>query len=191
MRFSREQRIRKLYVFRSLAAHQAIANAPDSGGHGWLWPGGIAVQVGHGGVCGRPGAAPPGGADRLLDTARAALVLWTTNFSLDSAGLSGPCFLWSPDGDRPGAGMTPQLPGAAELGDDAAALAGDIGATFDHVAVAGRRIRDMLPLWRDTLGGRFVVGADNPEIGWGGGRVALWGGWWAGGLGRRGGGAFL
>src|ERR1700683_640135 len=100
MRFSREQRIRKLYVFRSLAAHQAIANAPDSGGHGWLWPGGIAVQVGHGGVCGRPGAAPPGGADRLLDTARAALGLLTTKLFLDPAAIYPPCFMWCPDGDR-------------------------------------------------------------------------------------------
>ena len=41
--------------------------------------------------------------------------------------------------------MTAQLPGAAELGDDEAGLAGQIGATFDHVAMAGRRIRDMLP----------------------------------------------
>lgn len=73
--------------------------------------------------------------------------------------------------------MTAQLPGAAELGDDAAALAGDIGATFDHVAVAGRRIRDMLPLWRDTLGARFVVGADNPEIGWRALRLELGGIW--------------
>ncbi len=73
--------------------------------------------------------------------------------------------------------MTAQLPGAAELGDDAAALAGDIGATFDHVAVAGRRIRDMLPLWRDTLGARFVVVADNPEIGWRALRLELDGIW--------------
>lgn len=73
--------------------------------------------------------------------------------------------------------MTAQLPGAAELGDDEATLAGDIGATFDHVAVAGRRIRDMLPLWRDALGGQFVVGADNPEIGWRAVRLDLGGIW--------------
>ena len=73
--------------------------------------------------------------------------------------------------------MTAQLPGAAELGDDEADLAGQIGATFDHVAVAGRRIRDMLPLWRDTLGGRFVVGADNPAIGWRAVRLELGGIW--------------
>ena len=71
--------------------------------------------------------------------------------------------------------MTAQLPRAAELGDDEAGLAGEIGATFDHVAVAGRRIRDMLPLWRDTLGGRFVRGADNPAIGWRAVRLELGG----------------
>ena len=73
--------------------------------------------------------------------------------------------------------MTAQLPGAAELGGDEAGLAGEIGATFDHVAIAGRRIRDMLPLWQDTLGGRFVVGADNPEIGWRAVRLELGGIW--------------
>jgi methylmalonyl-CoA/ethylmalonyl-CoA epimerase len=73
--------------------------------------------------------------------------------------------------------MTAQLPGAAELGDDEAGLAGQIGATFDHVAVAGRRIRDMLPLWQDTMGGRFVVGADNPAIGWRAVRLELGGIW--------------
>ncbi|HTX27238.1 MAG TPA: VOC family protein [Streptosporangiaceae bacterium] len=73
--------------------------------------------------------------------------------------------------------MTAQLPGAAELGDEEADLADALGATFDHVAVAGRRIRDMLPLWRDTLGGRFVVGADNPAIGWRAVRLELGGVW--------------
>jgi methylmalonyl-CoA/ethylmalonyl-CoA epimerase len=73
--------------------------------------------------------------------------------------------------------MTPQLPGGAELGDHEADLAGQIGATFDHVAVAGRRIRNMLPLWRDTLGGRFVVGADNPAIGWRAVRLEIGGIW--------------
>jgi methylmalonyl-CoA/ethylmalonyl-CoA epimerase len=75
--------------------------------------------------------------------------------------------------------MTAHLPGAASLGgelgdlaelgdmaDELGDMADELGATFDHVAIAGRRIRDMLPLWRDTLGGKFVVGADNPEIGW-------------------------
>jgi len=73
--------------------------------------------------------------------------------------------------------MTAQLPGATTLGDDEAGLADEIGATFDHVAIAGRRIRDMLPLWRDTLGGKFVVGADNPEIGWRAVRLELAGIW--------------
>jgi methylmalonyl-CoA/ethylmalonyl-CoA epimerase len=73
--------------------------------------------------------------------------------------------------------MTARLPGAAELGDHEAELAGQIGATFDHVAVAGRRIRDMLPLWRDTLGGRFVIGADDPATGWRAVRLELGGIW--------------
>ena len=45
-------------------------------------------------------------------------------------------------------------------------IASDLGATFDHFAIATRRIRDGLPLWRDTLGGEFMIGADNAEIGW-------------------------
>lgn len=73
--------------------------------------------------------------------------------------------------------MTAHLPEAASLGGQEADLADKIGATFDHVAIAGRRIRDMLPLWRDTLGGRFVVGADNPAIGWRTVRLELGGIW--------------
>jgi methylmalonyl-CoA/ethylmalonyl-CoA epimerase len=73
--------------------------------------------------------------------------------------------------------MTAHLPEAASLGSQEADIAGELGATFDHVAIAGRRIRDMLPLWRDTLGGRFVVGADNPEIGWRAVRLELGGIW--------------
>jgi methylmalonyl-CoA/ethylmalonyl-CoA epimerase len=45
-------------------------------------------------------------------------------------------------------------------------LAAAMGATFDHFAVATHRIRDALPLWRDTLGGQFTIGADNAEVGW-------------------------
>jgi len=74
--------------------------------------------------------------------------------------------------------MTAHLPEAASLGDELDGGLGDeLGATFDHVAIAGRRIRDMLPLWRDTLGGKFVVGADNPEIGWRAVRLELAGIW--------------
>jgi methylmalonyl-CoA/ethylmalonyl-CoA epimerase len=58
----------------------------------------------------------------------------------------------------------PPLPADALGGQDG--LAADLGATFDHFAIATRRIRDLLPLWRDTLGGRFAVGADNPNAGW-------------------------
>jgi methylmalonyl-CoA/ethylmalonyl-CoA epimerase len=73
--------------------------------------------------------------------------------------------------------MSTPLPGAASLGGELDGMVGDLGATFDHVAIAGRRIRDMLPLWRDTLGGKFVVGADNPEIGWRAVRLELAGVW--------------
>jgi methylmalonyl-CoA/ethylmalonyl-CoA epimerase len=73
--------------------------------------------------------------------------------------------------------MTAHLPEAASLGGELGGVADELGATFDHVAIAGRRIRDMLPLWRDTLGGKFVVGADNPEIGWRAVRLELAGIW--------------
>jgi methylmalonyl-CoA/ethylmalonyl-CoA epimerase len=56
-------------------------------------------------------------------------------------------------------------------------LPAELGASFDHVAIAGRRIRDMLPLWQDTLGGRFVVGADNAATGWRAVRLELGGTW--------------
>jgi len=54
-------------------------------------------------------------------------------------------------------------------------LPAGLGASFDHVAIAGRRIREMLPLWRDMLGGRFVVGADNAATGWRAVRLELGG----------------
>jgi methylmalonyl-CoA/ethylmalonyl-CoA epimerase len=49
---------------------------------------------------------------------------------------------------------------------DHAELAESLDASFDHFAIATRRIRDLVPLWRDTLGGRFRLGADNAEVGW-------------------------
>lgn len=39
-------------------------------------------------------------------------------------------------------------------------------ARFDHVALAAPRIRDLLPLYGDLLGGRFVSGGDNPRVGY-------------------------
>jgi methylmalonyl-CoA/ethylmalonyl-CoA epimerase len=57
------------------------------------------------------------------------------------------------------------MPAAAAAAADADLAAG-LGARFDHFAVATRRIRDALPLWRDAMGGRFTIGADNAEIGW-------------------------
>ncbi|WP_157080146.1 VOC family protein [Thermobifida cellulosilytica] len=56
-----------------------------------------------------------------------------------------------------------------------------LGVTHDHFAVAARRIRDLLPLYRDVLGGTFYLGGDNPRVGYravqleflGGGKVEL------------------
>jgi methylmalonyl-CoA/ethylmalonyl-CoA epimerase len=39
-------------------------------------------------------------------------------------------------------------------------------ASFDHFAIATRRIRDLTPLWIDCLGGTFRMGADNASMGW-------------------------
>lgn len=44
--------------------------------------------------------------------------------------------------------------------DIARELAG-LNAIFDHTAVAARRIRDLLPIYQDLLGGVFVSGGDN------------------------------
>jgi methylmalonyl-CoA/ethylmalonyl-CoA epimerase len=59
--------------------------------------------------------------------------------------------------------MDSAVPDAATAPAD---LAVSLGARFDHFAVATRRIRDALPLWRDAMGGRFTIGADNAAIGW-------------------------
>ncbi|MGH3318861.1 MAG: VOC family protein [Streptosporangiaceae bacterium] len=40
-----------------------------------------------------------------------------------------------------------------------------IGATFDHAAVAAQRIRDLLPVYQDLLGGTFLYGGDNSRWG--------------------------
>ncbi|MGX7680136.1 VOC family protein [Jatrophihabitans sp. DSM 45814] len=55
--------------------------------------------------------------------------------------------------------MTQSLPETADF-------ATELGATFDHFAIATRRIRDLIPLWRDCLGGRFAMGADDAVTGW-------------------------
>ncbi|MHB1468606.1 MAG: VOC family protein [Solirubrobacteraceae bacterium] len=41
-----------------------------------------------------------------------------------------------------------------------------LGARFDHVAHAAPRISDLLPLYRDVLGGRFSSGAPNEQLGY-------------------------
>jgi methylmalonyl-CoA/ethylmalonyl-CoA epimerase len=55
------------------------------------------------------------------------------------------------------------------------------GLRLDHVAVAVRSIKDALPLFRDALGGEYVMGGDSQEGSWrwlqlrypGGGKVEL------------------
>ncbi len=55
------------------------------------------------------------------------------------------------------------------------------GAVLDHVAVAALRIRDLLPIYHDLLGGRFLTGGDNRVVGYravhlgydGGGKIEL------------------
>jgi methylmalonyl-CoA/ethylmalonyl-CoA epimerase len=39
-------------------------------------------------------------------------------------------------------------------------------AVFDHAAIAARRLRDLLPLYRHVLGGEFFGGGDNPQVGY-------------------------
>lgn len=41
-----------------------------------------------------------------------------------------------------------------------------VGARFDHAAVAAPRLRDLLPLYRDLLGGVIQNGGDNPRVGY-------------------------
>lgn len=54
-------------------------------------------------------------------------------------------------------------PGAAVA---QAAAASGLDAMFDHAAMAARRIRDLLPLYRDLLGGTFYLGGDNARVGY-------------------------
>lgn len=42
----------------------------------------------------------------------------------------------------------------------------DVGAVFDHAAHAAHRIRDLLPIYADLLGGGFIQGGDNPRVGY-------------------------
>lgn len=41
-----------------------------------------------------------------------------------------------------------------------------LDAHFDHAAVAAPRIRDLLPLYADILGGRIINGGDNTRVGY-------------------------
>ena len=58
------------------------------------------------------------------------------------------------------------LPGPSAGGLPPAASPPGVDAVFDHAAHGARRIRDLLPLYADLLGGRFVAGGDNPRAGY-------------------------
>jgi len=44
--------------------------------------------------------------------------------------------------------------------------AAQIRAKFDHIAMAAPRLRDLLPIYHDLLGGRFRLGGDNVVAGY-------------------------
>lgn len=48
-----------------------------------------------------------------------------------------------------------------------------LNARYDHIAVAARRIRDLLPLYRSLLGGAPVRGGDNETVGYRAVQLAL------------------
>lgn len=41
-----------------------------------------------------------------------------------------------------------------------------LATELDHYAVASKRIRDLIPLYVETLGGRFIGGGDNSRVGY-------------------------
>ncbi|MFQ5516894.1 MAG: VOC family protein [Acidimicrobiia bacterium] len=43
---------------------------------------------------------------------------------------------------------------------------GEMGAVFDHAALAAPRLRDLLPIYQDLLQGRFLYGGDNRRVGY-------------------------
>ncbi len=53
---------------------------------------------------------------------------------------------------------------ADDAGCEAAVLGG--AARFDHVAHAAPRIRDLLPMYTQLLGGELCSGGDNPRVGY-------------------------
>lgn len=57
------------------------------------------------------------------------------------------------------------IPAGTGSGDSISNALG-VDARFDHVAVAAPRIRDLLPIYHEMLGGRVVVGGDNPRVGY-------------------------
>jgi len=59
----------------------------------------------------------------------------------------------------------PSSDAAAPRNEPIQALA-SFGAKFDHAAVASRRIRDLLPIYHDLLGGMLAMGGDNIRVGY-------------------------
>lgn len=57
-------------------------------------------------------------------------------------------------------------PGDLSPGPEPPAALTPFHAVFDHAAVAARRIRDLLPIYHDLLGGSFLDGGDNPRVGY-------------------------
>jgi methylmalonyl-CoA/ethylmalonyl-CoA epimerase len=55
---------------------------------------------------------------------------------------------------------------SSPLSDELSDLASHLDATFDHAAMAAQRIRDLLPIYRDLLGGEFHLGGDNVRGGY-------------------------
>lgn len=57
----------------------------------------------------------------------------------------------------------------------------ELGAVFDHAAVAAPRLRELLPIYHELLGGVFLHGGDNARVGFrimqlgypGGGKIEL------------------
>ena len=57
-------------------------------------------------------------------------------------------------------------PGTASPGTTPPHVLTRFNAVFDHAAMAARRIRDLLPIYHELLGGTFIEGGDNQRVGY-------------------------
>ncbi|MFI6512611.1 VOC family protein [Streptosporangium sp. NPDC050855] len=65
--------------------------------------------------------------------------------------------------DLPGSPGSPASPGSpGSPGSPQVPALRGLGAVFDHTAVAAPRVRDLLPIYLDLLGGTFLGGGDHP-----------------------------